>query len=418
MQFMLWHFIEAYQPVNFVLTAHLNGEFDPEMLRSALRKVAQAHPMSVARVENQNGRLFFVADQGTEYPLRLVARRTAHDWIRETEAEMGNRFGVDDTPVRFVCLQSGEVADLILTCHHAAADGLSAVYLMGDLIRFLADPKLEASCADVYMARSRVPDRIANSLAVRIPASIVRAAVKAATLYYRIRPSEIPSPATPKGAFCLEPWSLTREETTKLIGRARQEATSVQAAVCTAFLRAYAHAGIGRKGTKKAVSMPVNLRSRLTPPVGRDFGFFLSLMQLSVDCCPTLPFWQIARTLKTEMVRRLESPSLQRRMALTDRLPPELIDVVLRNMHRMPKSKHDVSITNLGALDLPERAGPLSLQSVYGPAVNGVEEEQVVGVSTAAGVMTFSLVFRDSFMERQVAVRIGETALRELRDAC
>src|SRR5258708_17311184 len=65
-----------------------------------------------------------------------------------------------------------------------------------------------------------------------------------------------------------------------------------------------------------------------------------------------------------------------------------------------PRAEYDFSITNLGRLDFPVTYGALTLQAIYGPVINSVIDETIVGVPTVGGKLTFSLVSRPRMMSR------------------
>jgi hypothetical protein len=74
-------------------------------------------------------------------------------------------------------------------------------------------------------------------------------------------------------------------------------------------------------------------------------------------------------------------------------------------------TNYDISVTNLGRLDIPTQYGPLRLEALYGPALSVAgERHHVLGVTTIGGRLAFTLAFRGPSLEhtrRQAMQRLG-----------
>jgi hypothetical protein len=74
----------------------------------------------------------------------------------------------------------------------------------------------------------------------------------------------------------------------------------------------------------------------------------------------------------------------------------------------------DLSISNLGRLDLPLRYGSLTLEALYGRMISCNPQEVVSGVVTVGGRMRFTMTFTDMTMAQHDAERIVELAMQRL----
>jgi hypothetical protein len=79
--------------------------------------------------------------------------------------------------------------------------------------------------------------------------------------------------------------------------------------------------------------------------------------------------------------------------------------------------EYDLSISNLGRLDLPVRYGSLKLEVLYGPALGCNPEEVVLGVSTVGDKARFAMTFTDLTLTVSQAEQIKAKAMQWLADA-
>jgi hypothetical protein len=132
------------------------------------------------------------------------------------------------------------------------------------------------------------------------------------------------------------------------------------------------------------VSSPVSLRPRLIQPVPEAAGMYLSTVETRLDCRPGSGFWDRARQFHSNYNRAStdEEVFLMPLMlgALSRHLTKEEMAEAARIYFNRPV-KYDFSITNLGRLVFPARAGALHIEYVHN-LVNASEHERTVSVST------------------------------------
>ncbi|MBN1920858.1 MAG: hypothetical protein JW892_06415 [Anaerolineae bacterium] len=413
-QFAVW-LASKVQSINFALTARLHGALSPDQLRAALDKLRRKYPaLSMRLTETAHRQVVLIPDPDLEIPVRLVERGHSEQWADEVAAELGQPFDLlNDAPLRLVWLRGEDASELSFICPHALADGLSVVYLIRDFLEFLEHP--EATVQPLPPALS-MSDGLPDFPGKR--SLVWQFKIKAAAFRYLLKLApQHPLPPRKQANYQLLNWELTPAQTAALIQRSRSENTTVHAALSAAFLRAFGE--LRGNGWKRRLQSPLSLRERLNPPVGEAFGLYVNLVELSVDCAPQRDFWAVAREIKQSLARCAEDRHVFRSLiegnVMMDRLgavvAPEFVAQSFLTV------AYDLSITNLGRLNLPTQAGALQLDAVYGPSLGGNPEDIVLGVSTVGGRMAFSLAFTQLKLSRSQAEWIKERALQHLETA-
>lgn len=418
--------------VNFALMARIRGDFSVEQLNAALAKVRTRHVTLLTRSPRDGSRVgTFLPEDAPLFPLRVLEGCGEDDWLEVVSSELHTTFPDGAPMARFVLLRLKDRSDLIAVFHHWGSDGMSGAYVLRDTLQALGHP-------DVPLTPIAVQPNAVNLLpeaATRNPATMLRIAARLATIRWRVFVSGLRAPAAAtqqqpseprvyppeelarRQKIHLLPGSLSATQTSALIERCRAEGTSVHAALCVAWLAAFAELSGLPLPWKRTVSSPVNLRQRLSQPVPDTSGGYLALININVDCSPGRDFWQVAREFKQKLSHastddRVFFMQLMMRGIDSLALGPRAFGAVGSLFSGHPD--YDYSITNLGRLDFPAQYGPLHVEAFYGPLVNSGELERTVGVNTFDGRLTYALLFRRSTMEPEWARKLMQCALEKL----
>ena len=412
---------------NFAMMVRVRGNVSVEQLNTALNRVCVRHPALAPRADPSENKLFF--------PISVRADCSDGDWIEVAQAELREPFPDRSSPgpfARFTVLQRAEGFDLVATFHHWICDGMSGMFFLRDLLKVLGDPQLELAPIPAPPPTSTlIPHTVLTNPQLQRKVGFTIATLRAQVLLEKVRrrlsprkPAALP-PAqntsaeklSPEEHYVIIPGRLTASQTAALIARCKQEQVSIHAAVCTAWLRAFIDGSA--KSPVRTISSPVNLRSRLSPPVGETSGGFLTTVETTVNCAPERNFWDIAREFKKNLSRASRDEVLffmpLMFSKIRTQIPPDDLGLVLPKFFGSPV-KYDFSITNLGRLPIPERNGALQVEAYYGPLVNSSPYERTVGVSTLADQMSLSLLFRKSMLEPARGQALMERALGLLRN--
>ena len=127
------------------LVARVKGLISEEDLRTALNKVRRQHLLLGVRVRlDENNDAWFTTENVPENQLRIIERTSGNEWNRELSSEYNTRFALTSGPLaRFLLIQSEEISEIIIVCHHIICDGTSLTILARDILLYLGDPKRE-----------------------------------------------------------------------------------------------------------------------------------------------------------------------------------------------------------------------------------------------------------------------------------
>ncbi len=417
-------------PMNFAMTARIGGDFSVEQLHAALARVRERHPLATVRVAvDEVEGACFVSEGVPEFPVRVLTGCGDADWMAVVREELGEPFAWDKGPfVRFVLLRGPGFSDLVAVCHHGICDGMAGAYLLRDVLQALGEPDVPLAPLPVPPDLwALIPAAARTAPRVRFHMAATKALLRVARLVQRMARRVAPKRAVSAGAglpawkrFCVLAWALSEAQTSQLVARCRAEGTSVHAALCAAWLRAFAEMQPGQKAWVRRVSSPISLRKRLTPPAGETFGIFMSNVVTAANCAPERDLWDIARDIKRELTRGSTDEKIFLWLLNMQSMVSAFSDAdmlsVLDEFASQPIG-YDFSITNLGRLDFPVRYGPLRLEAMYGPAVNTSEQERTVGVTTVGGRMAFTLAFRDFVLDPVTAEQLKAQAMARLGEA-
>jgi hypothetical protein len=406
--------------INFSLTARVRGSFTSDQLERALEKLQKKHPPLTMKIKKESkATVYLVPDASLEIPVRRVDQAQADDWIGEVTAELVRGFDLSrEPPLRLVWLVGDEFSDMVLVCPHSLADGLSMAYLVRDLLDFLGEAECVADPMPMYPALSELIPHFPGKQWV-VWKSKIKSAVFKTLLGLKSKRTKPPitNAAAVETGYQLLNWKLTPEQTTALVARSRVENTTVHAALCTAFLRAFGE--FHGNGWRRMIQSPINLRNRLTSPVGESFGLYIYLAEFPVDCAPDHDFWDVTRAIKQDFIKHTKdkpifSPLVDTSIVM-DALAPILSNALL--VESVGRVKYDLSITNLGALAFPTRFGTLQLDALYGPCISGKRNEIILGVNTLNGNMHLTLTFTDQKLTPAQAEQLKDKALKNLAEA-
>ena len=379
----------ASQPMtlNAAITARITGPLTQERLRAALDRIGERHPLLAVRaVADADGGAYFTDEGAPPISLRVVDRVNDLDWVAESDRDTRRKTSyLTERMIRCIWIRGGDVSDLILVCDHIVADGRSAIIVLRDLLSLLADPAMSIE----PILAPPVPELVPPEVLERIRAAY------GAPQGEEGQPPGTPTPGTPAaaprppqalGPACIAPFELSAPETSALVERCRSERVTVQAAICAAFLTPFAEREPDRP--VRRAEIPVDLRSRFSRPVGDSYGNMIGLKVIEFDCTPGRNLWDVARDAAAALAGMRDEElfaTVQVQIALFGRVP-----------NRSWGTGYDISISNLGRIDIPATYGDLRLEAVFGSIFPATRpEHRILGVSTFGGQLRATFSSRD-----------------------
>jgi len=359
--------------LNFAICARIRGPLTLEQLQAGLAGLGRRHPLLAVRAaERADGTAIFTDEGVPPISLRVVEGAADDAWVGEVESDIQRPSSYLTEPqIRCIWLRGRDVSDVVLVCDHLLADGRAAIFALRDLLAVIAAPSKVWEPLIAPPVHELVPPEIVRQIKTDAADQDPNPA----------EPAHRPAPPTDPGSpVCIRPFALTEEETSALVRRCREEGVTVQAALCAAFLTPFAERQPDRP--VRRAEIPVDLRPRLVRPVGDAYASMVGLTIVEVDCAPG-NLWDAARRAAVALasVRDVDLFSV----------PP----VVIPLTGKMPKPPwdihYDLSISNLGRIDIPAEYGELRLESIYGPTFPATGPEHLIlGVSTFDGRMRFT----------------------------
>lgn len=356
--------------VHFLLAAEIEGTTLPEEWVAALDLVQKVHPMlSVGIRQDKDTTLCFEHRPGIPIPLRFVSGEYISRWEDELEAELATPFQNDDTPLlRAVLIHYPHRYVLILTAHHSISDGLSLSFIIRDLLAALSGRKLTSY---------PFPAAIDEGMGLTEP-GLDKGRLNGPPLVDgRTAPSRLwaSTQKTPR----VHTHRLSPEVTSRLIERAREEATTFHGALIAALLMAGRR--VFPKWREKTVRVLSPISVRKTLGIGEDCRLCLSSKLIAFLPVDNRSFWELARYIRKAIGEAGRAETVkQDTMGLRQFVEGRDIagaDLVSEKFNR------EFVVSNIGHIGYDTCFGHVRLVSMWGPTVHsGFEDEYSVAVCT------------------------------------
>jgi hypothetical protein len=372
----LW-LVDLTEPMHFAVAAQFECLVSIDKWEEALRALQQRHPLLRSSIKlDENSIPFFCEGGCVPIPLRVVDGNKRSQVEAALAAEIARPFGT--TPpslIRATLLQGVEDCSLILTLHHAIADGLAAAYLVRDL---------SAALDSLPLMPLNVPPSHEGALRIVDDFETIDDRLQSAGDLHGEVGALASSPSTvhpPLPQVALYQFSSMLSNT--LRSRARKEKTSVTGAIASALVSALARCGWTRNGERRAnVALGTSKRAQLG--MGEQCAMYASGVPFDTSTYDTVDFWDRARDVKQILVKeQAVENALVSRLGLNGMLAEA---TTLDKAHELALKIFcgDFVISNLGVL--PLEGGGVTVSNLYGPALLiGARPMHMLGVGTVGG---------------------------------
>jgi Condensation domain len=413
---------EGRTPFTSLFPIQVVGKIDESRLRNALVRIQAKHPLLRCVIEEARGAPRFVLlDLPAPIPLRIVERRRDDDWQTVVRQEWITPFAASREPlVRVVWVRGGDINELVLVGHHCICDGHSGINLVRELLRAYDQPEEEPA---VYDALGAIEDLAPAALLedrrfqrrVRWKAGILRL-----SLFLKRRTTSQPGRRIPAEEIYFHRWNTGCETAQALTESCRSEGATVLAAVSVAFMQAFRDVR-GARGLGRTSAM-VNAR-RFLPDLREDamFGLAPGIALRAKDLprqqdLSASSFWDRARAVKAALTRRMDrfGAGLYETLAALESLHDSHASLVayFENIPAIP----NLTLSNMGKLDLPGHYRNFKLERVYSPLVMvSPTPANTIVISSFAGDMEFAIISDDQSLPRAQALKIQHRAMEILR---
>ncbi len=297
--------------------------------------------------------------------------------------------------------------------HHTLCDGISASYLLRDILRYLAEPDREAVSLPVHLISGEedLPVPPLKGVPALIARSLNRAWKKKKTVFDVEQYEKMVVDYWRSCETAIRTRSLPAESVTDLRERCHSEGVTVNSTVLTAFSEARRALQGDSPAHLYKTGLAINIRDRLNNKPGEGIGNFAAGLSLVYKYDTALAFWENTRKLHQTAARFLGSDRkvflfLQFVMALE----PTLLDAAYFNLYYrgyhnktaarlagilgFGTKRQGLGVTNIGQMDLDEDYSSCKLKQVHLVPPQWPNSENICGIATAAGVMNLVLLHR------------------------
>ncbi|NOW93676.1 condensation domain-containing protein [Mucilaginibacter sp. SG564] len=401
--------VDASTPLNCVFAVKIAGSINPENLHTALAKVQQKHPLlRVGIDEEQEGGPYFVTNEYVRsIPVRIAERLTDNDWLKESETEWYKLFDGDNVPLaRVVWIRSAAVSELLLVMPHCVCDGGTCVALLSEILSLLDNPAQEL---DTYIPFNSVQELMPDSFDIAKNKRKGRIYSFLGRLFFLLKNTRNKFGTGRNYAIH---WKVDEEQTLAIAEATKNAGTSMHAALCVAFLKAFQKVR-GAKARGKLIS-PVDIR-RFIPEIKADTMFaFAPIVELTIDKKnPNMDFWEQARKIKTDLTAKIETMNAYEMLWMG-----EYMHKTVNRMVKFLKStdgSHDVTLSNMGRLPIAEKYQNFEVETIYSPTVAFPwRNPNTLVTTTFKNKMDFTFMSNDNFLEETEALKIKDAAMELL----
>lgn len=437
-------------PTNTIsIVARVKGFISEEDLRIALNKVRQQHPLVGARIYlDENYDAWYTSENVPENPFRVIQRKSDKDWHHELLNDYKIRFELEKGPlVRFVLLQSPEISEIIIICHHAICDGTSLAILARDLLLYIGNPSRETQeLSEPPLATpENFPTNVTIGKAIMFAINTMNKKWQNIKVIFDEEDEDnIFRAYWDSFNFKIISVELNEKETSYLVEKCHQQGVTVNSALNTAFLAARRSIRGPFKGGRQNILLPVNTRKLYRKPVGEHFGLYVAGFQFKLSYNPKKDFWENTKTFGKKVREKLDINKVFKFAVITSLIDKTLVDarsfsfmgknipsnfsrydkihafsndeknIVNKRAKKQIPSMPGLAVTNLGQLDYPTKYGSLELDRFIFITSGTPYIELVIPAVTVAGKLTFTINYLEETTDTPTMERIKNKALEYL----
>ncbi|MFE3754893.1 hypothetical protein ACFXO9_11350 [Nocardia tengchongensis] len=417
--------IDRLSPANCSARIRVHGRIPAGRLESAAAALVAEYPLLRMGISDNAGRdPWFRPLPEPGIPVRRMESRDSEVWEQVLDAEMAepidSRTGLARITDNAVGVGTdGEFHDIVLTVSHIIADGRSLIALLRKLIDHAA-----ADTPTPAPPRAPVPpaDDLIPAMARRLWRWVYTTlADQIAGLVHRpVLLSGVEAPLPVRRTRIVHR-VLGREALAHLVADCRTAGVTVHGALAAAVADVVGCTrsdgpGAGARGVV-GVGSPVDFRESLTPrPDSDELGVYAPVLVGFVPFGPSVSLWDAARAAK----RQLERGVRQRRHLATVAGMRFGTPRALESGRRLAemvdrRAPWNVSVTNLGRVELPETVGEWRLSGLRLAASNSCVSVLTVAVTTAYEEMHLGFCYADPVVTESRVADFADAVLAALR---
>lgn len=417
------------QPNNIALSVSIKGNIDENRLRRALDLVQEKHSILQSQLHvDETNAPYLVWNNIGEIPLEIIPRTEPELYKQVIDKEFSTSFetGIECSQplirAKLITTQSDSetISDLIITLQHIIADGMSMAFLFRDILLFYMNPERRFNTDNTLMQaedllpadyRKKLPKTKVKFHLIRWLMKLVLGVSKIGSFFKNIvsKKERAQSISNPKGAFKTYEWSLSKNQTERLIAASKGHGVSVHSAVCSLFVEDFPH-----------INNPVNLRNRLDMKIKDSVGMFAGGIILNAKYRQNRSLWENAKQYQKKLKKTQKSDKVFSIFKIITRnIPLEDVEKFLPLFIEIAGKSNPLIITNLGSLDklnLLTSSTNLEAKQIYG-GVSTNFNAVILTIYTIQNKMHFNFHYYEPTHTREEIAQYASNALEKLDKA-
>ncbi|RXM51688.1 MULTISPECIES: condensation domain-containing protein [unclassified Chryseobacterium] len=397
-------YVDPETPVNCVFAAKIKGEIPEQNFKTALEKIQQKHALLRVVIDSTSEKYpFFIEEKEiAPIPLRIVERKTDQDWLTESQKEWKILFEEEKTPLaRVVWVRGQDFSEVFWAIPHCISDGTTGVTLMKELLQLLDNPALEL---EPYEAFTSVDEFLPSNFNVKSKKFKARLYLTFARFFFMLQQK---SKKRNLGKDYVLHQKLDPATTSQITERCKANGISVHALLCSAFMQAFQE--VKGKEAKGKVISPVDVR-HFIPEIKEDHLFaFAPTVDLAIKKGSS-DLLNNAKQIKEDLVQKIGKMEARELLWMGEQMHP-IVDRMI-SMLKSSNGGHDVTLSNMGRINIPNEYKNFSIDTIFSPTVAfpWLNSNTLV-TSTYNHQMDFIFLSNEDFLPKAEAAKIKEKAI-------
>ena len=401
------------------LCLRLEGPLTFDVVQRALRLLQQEHTLLQARIASVNGTLHYEVDPALRLPARQVARTGPEQWREVIREELNASLNSSEGLMRVSYIPAGAgtaLHDIIIKSHHGIMDAAAMMRVYGRLMELCGE--LAAGKEPAPVAARPVSPPTTELLPLKgLALGLKKARFMAHMMRTMMTKKPRPMPITDFAPVSEQQSSFAdirvpAEVLAPLVERAREERSSITAALAAAMLLTIRKSLPGEGPMNLAWLSPISYRnaiqSEFADPSHLAFAFGTGMFVNAVDARGT--FWELARATKANI-----EDFLQSQLHYTT---PHLAKMRLSFFEKEKPPAMVLSFSNMGTFQVADTFGPLTLREIqFTPAIRGYGPLWVVHAYTYREELYIHLGFAQPLLRPEAARAWLDSVVGYLKEA-
>ncbi len=397
-------YVDPKTPVNCVFAAKIKGEIPEQNFKTALEKIQQKHALLRVVIDSKSEKYpFFIEKKDiAPIPLRIVERKTDQNWLTESQKEWKILFEEKKTPLaRVVWVKGKDVSEVFWVIPHCISDGTTGVTLMKELLQLLDNPALEL---EPYEPFSSVDEFLPSNFNVKSKKFKAKLYLTFARFFFMLQQK---SKKRNLGQDYVLHQKLDPATTSQITERCKANGVSVHALLCSAFMQAFQE--VKGKEAKGKVISPVDVR-HFIPEIKEDHLFaFAPTVDLAIKKGSS-DLLNNAKQIKEDLTQKIGKMEARELLWMGEQMHP-IVDRMI-SMLKSSNGGHDVTLSNMGRINIPNDYKNFSIETIFSPTVAfpWLNSNTLV-TSTYNHQMDFIFLSNEDFLPKSEAAKIKEKAI-------